>query len=240
MDRFETTQWVVIQATWSGGTVEGQEALNRLCRVYWQPLYNFVRGMGYRHHDAEDLTQQFLSELLTRDGLAGLAPERGRFRSFLKASLRNFLGHARERASALKRGGGAVWVPLEAVGETVEGGVGVEVDFDRTWALTVLQQARRRLAGDYAAAGRSDLFQRIALHLPGGEGGLSAVELGGRLGMSAGAVKTEIWRMRQRFGHYVRLEVAETVSDPEQVDAEIRYLVGLFGGLAELPNPAVA
>ncbi len=180
MDRFETTQWGVILATTTGWTLEGEEALNRLCRLYWQPLYAFVRGMGYRHHDAEDLTQQFLTELLGRDGLAGLSPERGRFRSFLKASLRNFLSHVRERAATLKRGGEATWVPLESVGEAVVGDQGPDAEFDQNWALAVLRRARGRLAGDYAAAGRTDVFELMGLHLPGSEGSLSQGDLAAR------------------------------------------------------------
>jgi RNA polymerase sigma-70 factor (ECF subfamily) len=240
MDRFETTQWGVILATANGWTLEGEEALNRLCRLYWHPLYAFVRGMGYRHHDAEDLTQQFLAEMLGRDGLAGLSPERGRFRSFLKASLRNFLSHARERAATLKRGGETTLVPLESVVEPVAGDGGAEAEFDQNWALAVLDRARVRLAGDYASAGRSDVFELMGLHLPGGEGGMNQGDLAVRLGMSVGAVKTEIWRMRQRFGQYVRMEVAETVADPEQVDDEIRYLVNQFRNGGEARKAEVA
>jgi len=234
MRTFETTHWSVVLAAGAGSSAQAREALDQLCRSYWQPVFRFLRQAGHGPEDAEDLTQQFLAELLSRDAFAGLDWRRGRFRSFLLASLRNFLGHQRERTMALKRGGGRTVISLEGVrGNEIglESGAGTaDVFFDRQWGMAVIESARRRLEAEYVAAGRSGRFEDLSGYLPGGEPERSQGEIAERWGVGVGAVKTEVYRMRQRFGQFLRMEVARTVSDKGEIDSELRYLVELFSG----------
>lgn len=211
------------------------EALDRLCRDYWRPLFVYLRRTGHSPHDSEDLTQQFLAELLARDGLASVHPRHGRFRSFLIASLRNFLGHQRERARALKRGGGIPAFSLDAADLRFEewpetfAGDSPEAAFDRQWGLTVLGRARRRLEAEYVAADKARTFELLVEYLPGGDPARSQAEAAESLGLTVSAVKSEAFRLRQRYGQYLRAEIAATVGDPAEIDAEIRHLLGLFG-----------
>lgn len=240
-DRFETTQWSLVLACQAGAgagadDVAACEALNRLCRSYWRPLFAFLRRLGHPTHDAEDLTQQFLAELLERDGLSRVHPRHGRFRSFLAASLRNFVSHQRERAGALKRGGGQAPLSLDFADAPSAAWIEAcaadtpEIAFDRHWGVTLLAHARRRLEGEYVAAGKSALFEHLVGYLPGGEPGASQTEVASQLGSPVGTIKSEVHRLRQRFGQYVRAEIARTVADPADIDDEIRYLLGLFEG----------
>ncbi len=230
--KFVTTHWSLVMAAGSG-TPEGRTALNQLLQNHWRPLFFYLRQRGYSWHDAEDLTQQFLSELLARDGLARVHPRHGRFRSFLLASLRNFLGHQREKAAAAKRGGGRPAVSLDAPawGQTPEPAAPDEpptAAFDRQWGLHVLDRARQRLEGEYMAAGKKARFELLVEYLPGGKPAHCQAELAERLGTTVSAIKSEAWRLRQRFGQYLRAEIADTVDGPAEIDDEIRYLVGLF------------
>ncbi len=213
-----------------GGTPEAGAALNQLCRGYWQPLYLYLRQSGHSPHDAEDFTQQFLSELLARDGLAHLHPRHGRFRSFLLASLRNFLSHQRERASAQKRGGGQPLLPLDAFDYRPEPLTGEppHAAFDRQWALTVLERTRQRLEGEYMTAGKKARFDLLVEYLPGGSPAHSQAELAGMLGTTVSAIKSEVYRLRQRFGQHLRAEIADTVSEPAEIEEEILHLLALF------------
>lgn len=235
MEPFRTTHWSVVLAVRPGNSDdEGRAALNELCQVYWRPLYLCLRQMGFDSHDAADLTQQFFAEILARNGFHNLAPERGRFRSFLLASLKNFLSHQRERNSAKKRGGGrpilslndsaCTWIqdledPAHEAPDTA---------FDRHWARTILHEARNRLAGEYAAQGKSVLFKAIAGYLPGGDLPESQAEVAARLDTTPTAIKSEIYRMRQRFGQHLRAEVARTLADPGDIDIELSHLIAMF------------
>lgn len=230
-------------ASQAGDSPGAHEALDRLCRDYWRPLFVFLRRSGHSPHDAEDLTQQFLAELLARDGLARVHPRHGRFRSFLVASLKNFLGHERERAGALKRGGGLRLVALDAEETQAHGWIespaeeSPEAAFDRQWGLTVLARARRRLEAEYVAAGKAAQFALLVEYLPGGEPVRSQSEAAAALGTTVSAVKSEVYRLRQRYGQYLRAEIADTVADPAEIDVEIRHLLGLFAARPTV-NPA--
>jgi RNA polymerase sigma-70 factor (ECF subfamily) len=234
MERFETTQWSVVLAAQAGDSPGAHEALDRLCRDYWRPLFVFLRRAGHSPPDAEDLTQQFLAGLLARDGLARVHPRHGRFRAFLMASLRNFLSHERERAGALKRGGGLRLAALDTEQSPAHGWLesaaeeSPEAAFDRQWGLTVLARARRRLEAEYVAAGKTAQFTLLVEYLPGGEPGRSQSEVAAVLDTTVSAVKSEVYRLRQRYGQYLRAEIADTVADPAEIDGEIRYLLGLF------------
>lgn len=232
--RFATTRWsVVLQAGEREGAAS-EEALAALCEVYWYPLYSFVRRWGHSADDAQDLTQEFFARLLEKGALRAATPSRGRFRSFLLAALKHFLSNERERTNALKRGGGRPPLPLEF--ETAEGRYSLEPAgqgdpeqaFERQWALAVLAETLRRLEAEQANAGKLDVFARLKGELTG-DRELSYADLGKQLGMSEGAVKVAVHRLRRRFGELLRKEIAGTVSDPQEVDDEIRYLFAALG-----------
>jgi RNA polymerase sigma factor (sigma-70 family) len=209
-------------------------ALAELCSMYWYPLYTFLRRSGRSPHDAEDLTQGFLSDLIERSALGSVDPVKGRFRSFLIASLKNFLSHERDRAHALKRGGGAPLVELDALEAeeryAMEPSHTLSPDrlFDRRWALTVLERALARLRGDYEDRGAGEFFALLSPLLTGG-GTAPYSELGAQLGMSEGAVKVAAHRLRQQYRDALRNEVAETVAGPSEVSAELRDLLAALG-----------
>jgi RNA polymerase sigma factor (sigma-70 family) len=237
-DFFETTHWSVVLGSIPGNEEQGSRALgalNELCRIYWRPLYAYLRRAGRSAEDAEDLTQQFLSELLQRDAFSKLHPSKGKFRSFLIVSLKNFLSHERDKALAQKRGGGALPIPLDDL--VLERGLSEERDLNRTpeeeyerlWALTVLEQVRKRLRGEYAAMSKDCLFEYLGQFLPGSEPEQSQQEIGERLGITASAVKSEVYRLRQRFGQYLRVEIGRTVGSAAEIDQEIEYLIQVVG-----------
>jgi RNA polymerase sigma-70 factor (ECF subfamily) len=232
---FDTTRWSVVAAAGDTQSPNSKEALTTLCRVYWYPVYAQFRQLGTGPDAAQDLTQGFFAELLEKGSLKIADPDRGRFRSFLKASLRHYLSHQRRRERAGKRGGGQALIALDAdeaesmygleptVGETPES------VFEERWARTLLQHVLDRLQGEMRGAGGRERFRRLRPFLAGqGErGGYRAVAAD--LGISESAVKVTLHRMRRRFGEILREEVASTVADPEDIDAEIRYLFQVLG-----------
>jgi RNA polymerase sigma factor (sigma-70 family) len=228
--QFATTRWSQVLAAGGDPTPGSQEALARLCELYWRPLYAYVRRWGHDADQAQDLTQEFFSRLLEKHYLRAADPSRGRFRSFLLASLKHFLSNERDRAAAVKRGGRATVLPLEF--ETAEGWYVREPPDDdtpervyaRRWALTLLERTLDRLRREFDAAGKQKLFSRLEGHLTGEQDVAPHAELAAELGMSEGAVKVTVHRLRRRFGALLREEIAETVSEPEQVDEEIREL----------------
>ncbi len=209
---------------------DGRAALEKLCRIYWYPLYSFVRLSGSTTADAQDLTQGFFLQLLKTNFLDAVAPRKGKFRSFLLASLKHYLSNERDRARALKRGGGIA--PLSIDEQDAETRYRLEpVDqmtpeklFDRRWALTVLDRALARLKEEYASSGRLHLFDQLKEDLTGGGTRDSHADIGRRLDMTPGAVKVAAHRLRQRYRECLRAEIADTVSSPDEVDEEIRQL----------------
>lgn len=236
MEQFKTTHWSVVLALHPGGSSESEahEALNLLCQIYWEPIYVYLRRRGHGSADASDLTQQFFAELLARDGLSGLNPARGRFRSFLMASLKNFLSHHRERIGALKRGAGRPILSLNDPSNGLEASLEdhsaepPDDAFDRRWTKTLLREASARLEGEYVATGKALHYRLLAPFLPGGHPMESQARVAELLGTTVPAVKSEVHRMRQRFGQYLRSEVAKTVADPGEIEVELRHLISLF------------
>ncbi len=230
---FATTHWSVVLAAAGQQTPEGDIALERLCRTYWYPLYAYVRREGYSPDDAQDLTQGFFAQLLARHSLAHVAPEKGRFRSFLLAAMRHFLSVERERARAIKRGGNAQILSLDAQEaetryrlEPVDR-LDAEKIYEHRWAMTLLEQAVVRLREESAAAGKTELFERLRGFVAGDREvtcGAAAVELG----MSESAVKSAVHRLRERYRELVREEIAHTVANPMEIDSEIRHLKALL------------
>lgn len=228
---FRTTHWSAVVLAGQSGTPQADDALERLCRVYWPPLYAYVRRLGHGAHDAQDLTQEFFARLLEKNYLRLADRERGRFRSFLLTSLKHFLVNDWIRGQAQKRGGGqkvfsiddeaAERLYLQQPADQGE----AEHLFDRRWALTLLERAMDRLGGDYAGTGKSELFQRLKPFLLTEGSGDSYRQVAVPLALSEGAVKVAVHRMRQRFRDVVRDEIAQTVADPADVDEELRLLM---------------
>jgi len=232
---FATTRWSMVVAAGARATPRSEEALARLCEAYWYPLYAYVRRWGYTADEAQDLTQEFFARLMEKGYLRQADPHRGRFRSFLLAALKHFLANERDRAGAQKRGGGRPPLPLEI--ETAEGRYSLEpVDpetpekiFERRWALILLDKVLSRLRDEYHRTGRGALFDVLKDLLTSGKADETYARLGAELGMSEGAVKVAVHRLRRRFGELLREEIAETVADPQDVDDEIRYLFTALG-----------
>ena len=214
------------------GTAEGRAALEELCRIYWTPLYTFARRRGLSPSDAEDLTQAFFADLLSREVIARADAARGRFRTFLLAAFENFRSNERVRRASRRRGGGCAIMSLESMQEaevrfrdepaTTETPENV---FDRKWAMSLIDVTLAAVRREYAAVGKAALFDELKAVLWGGQGEGGYVEIARRLGSTEGAVKMAVHRLRQRFGERFRAEVAKTVIDPAEIEDELRHLL---------------
>ena len=233
---FATTHWSVVLAAGGGQPPQADAALEKLCLMYWYPLYAYIRRRGYAPSDAEDLTQDFFSQLLRKNYPARADCGRGRFRTFLLHALTQFLADQGERANTLKRGGGRVFVSLDE--EPPEGRYRFEVPdeltpeklFERRWAQTVLARALDRLRSEFVANGKEKDYEVLRSFEPGEQGALSYAEAAVRLGVSESAIKSMIYRLRHRHGELVREEIAHTVPTAAEIDEEIRYLVAVLRG----------
>jgi RNA polymerase sigma factor (sigma-70 family) len=230
--QFRTTCWSVILAAAESKMPGSRAALAELCQNYWYPLYAFARRCGYTPTDAQDLTQGFFLHLLEHRALKRVDPVKGKFRSFLLASFRNFLADEGDKARALKRGGGRELVHLDA--ETVESRyllepadhLTAEKIFDARWAMTLLTRAVDRLREQYAARGELSRFAALAGFV-GSDAGKAVPrydEVARSLGISLATAKTMIHRFRKQYASLLRQEIGRTVSDPEEIDEEIRAL----------------
>ena len=213
------------------------EALETLCRAYWYPLYAFIRRQGSAPADAEDLTQGFFARFLEKHYLKSVNPDKGKFRSFLLASLKHFLANERDRVRTKKRGGGAIHLSLDAataetryLQEPIDA-MTPEKIFDREWALTLLELVLARLRRDFRDEDKAALFEELKVVLTAGKGAVSHAEIAAKLGMSEGAVKVAAHRMRRRYRELLKEEIAQTVTGPEQVEEEIRALFSVFSSL---------
>ena len=232
---FETTRWSVVVAAGGDDSSAARAALATLCETYWYPLYAYVRRRGTSPDDARDLTQGFLASLLERRDFEHLHQERGRFRAFLLASLQHFVANEAARHRAQKRGGDITFLPLafdDAEGRyriEPEDSVTPETLYERRWALTVIDRVLADLRREWHAAGDEAEFDELKACLLGVNpaGGYAAIAV--RLGSSEGAVKTAVHRLRRSFQAALRKDIAETVSDPADVDDEIKYLVRALG-----------
>ncbi|HEU5162280.1 MAG TPA: sigma-70 family RNA polymerase sigma factor [Thermoanaerobaculia bacterium] len=230
MARFVTTQWSMVLDA-AGRQPESEEALAHLCARYWQPVYAFVRGEGYDAPDAQDLTQGFFARLIEKRDFASADPARGRFRSFLLGACRHFLANERDRASAKKRGGEVQRIPIDlAVAEAtlrdaLADELTPEIAFERQWCRALLGSALDAVRSDYLAAGNEALFERLAPFLTLDEDGGSHADAAHDLGMSAGAVKVAVHRLRRRYRDAVRRAVADTVATEGEVDDEMHHLL---------------
>ena len=234
---FATTRWSLVLAAGADGPSAGaDEALATLCETYWYPLYGFLRSRGYSVDDAQDFTQAFFARVLEKHALRHADPARGRFRSFLLTALKNFVANAHDHDSARKRGGGMRVLPLEIEGAEDRfqleppSNETPERVFDRRWALTLLDRVMSRLQTEVESrTGTTSHFDRLKTYLTGEAPQLSYAQTAADLDMSEGAVKVAVHRLRKRFRELVRDEIAHTVSSPDEIDDELRYLLASVG-----------
>lgn len=232
---FVSTRWSIVLAAGQVSTPGSQQALAALCRDYWYPLYAYVRRRVNDAHEAQDLVQEFFARLLEKNVIAVADPERGRFRSFLLASLRNFLSHEWAKAGAAKRGGRLDSLPLDLdCGEArylreLADNLTPEQLFERRWAETLLDRVTTQLRDEFVRAGRKNHFERLKAFLTGRNPHTSYAEAAASLGITEGAAMVAAHRMRRRFRELLMAEIAQTLASPQDVDDEIN---GLFAALA--------
>ncbi|MBI5386668.1 MAG: sigma-70 family RNA polymerase sigma factor [Verrucomicrobia bacterium] len=231
---FVTTRWTQVLSA-RGDSPEAHAALSDLCTAYYAPVLAFIRRSSKDEDAARDLTQGFFARLLARHGLDTVEPGRARFRSYLLGAVKNFLASDHERACADKRGGGLPTVSLDSATDTTTAlpipdpaGQASDEFFDREWARAIVSRALDGLAAHFAADGKGEEFDALKPWLLGELESLSQADTARRLGLSEGAVKVAIHRVRKRFRETVKAEIAQTVGDPAQVQEELRYLVDVL------------
>jgi RNA polymerase sigma-70 factor (ECF subfamily) len=232
---FSTTHWSVVISAGQANSSQAFESLEKLCRAYWPPLYSYIRRQAHGPEEAQDLTQAFFAKLLQKNFWARADPQKGRFRTFLLTALRHFLADERDRGRTAKRGGGLSFISLDEQASEqrfLDGrdqNLSAEQQFDRQWAATVLEQARARLREECVASGKSGLYDRVSLVGGQNECAVPQAVIAQELGLSVGAVKSAVSRLRARYGELVRQEVAHTVSSPDEIEEEIRHLLSVIG-----------
>ena len=230
---FTTTHWSVVLAA-QGESPAAQEALEKLCRIYWWPLYGFVRREGYKPEEAQDLTQAFFARLLERKDLETVKQERGRLRSYLLASIKNFLSKARHREMTVKRGEGQPLISLddllarERADQEPAHKLSADRIYERRWALTLLEQVLARLGAEYEVAGKLPLFDRLKELLAGESGQPSQAEIAAEMQMTENAVKQAFHRLRHRYRQLLHEEIANTVAAPDDVEDELRHFMAVL------------
>jgi RNA polymerase sigma-70 factor (ECF subfamily) len=227
---FVTTQWSMILAAKDKRPHKGANALEVLCRTYWNPVYGYVRGSGYAPADAQDLTQSFFERLLERDFLRLVDPEKGRFRTFLKVAIKRHLGHKWEESHARKRGGGTTHVSLDTAIIEQTTGLGANDSnadelYDRDWALALLRSVTDQLDQEYRDAGGTEDLGVLRPYLTAERGAIPYKEIACQLKTSDAAARVAIHRLRKRFRSLFREAVASTTADPSELDDEVRHII---------------
>ena len=229
---FVTTRWSVVLAAQDKSSPNSAAALETLCRAYWYPLYAYVRGLGRSPHDAQDLTQEFFARLLAQDWLRVVLPEKGRFRTFLLVAMKRFLANEWHRDMAQKRGAGNT--PLSLDSEKAEHRFAAEPPltpdelYERRWAMTLLDEALKRLRHDFTRTGRKREFEGLKEWLTAERGSIPYEQIATALGTTEGAARVAVHRMRKQFRQFFRETIAETVEAAGDVDAEMRHLVAVL------------
>jgi len=230
---FTTTHWsVVLEA--QGESPAAQEALEKLCRTYWRPIFAYLRRQGRSPEETEDISQGFFAQLLERKSFDAVRKEKGRLRSYLLGALKYFVADDQRRAMAIKRGKGQRLIPLEELraGERIDmepsDPMTAEMIYERRWALTVLERVLSRLKDEYVAAGNGALFDSLKELLPDEPGSPSQAEIAARLGMTENAVRQAFYRFRQRYQSLLREEIANTVATPADIEDELRHLIAVI------------
>ena len=234
-DIFATTHWTVVLAAGRRSTPQSDRALEELCRTYWFPLYAYVRRRGHSKEDAEDLTQGFFAAFLKRNYLEDVRSEKGRFRAFLLAALKHFLANEYDRAGRQKRGGGVAPLSLD----WQDADTRYQIDppdrlspdklYDRAWATTLLGQVITRLRAECAAEGKAAAFEQLKPFLTVGKGDIPYAEAAAKAGLNEGAARVAVHRLRKRYRELLRAEIAQTLTDPADLEEELRALFQAFG-----------
>jgi RNA polymerase sigma-70 factor (ECF subfamily) len=227
---FPPTRWSLVGQAGADQTQVAAAALEILCRAYWYPLYAFLRRSGQSPHDAQDWVQAFFEYLLEHRLVGKARPEKGRFRSFLLATMKHFISSEQRRLAAQKRGGGRVLISLDEASseqryacEPADAHT-PETLYELSWARTVLARAAASLEQEHATAGKLAVFKRLQPYLQNGRSGPSYAETATALGKSEDAIKSGVLRLRQRFQQLLRAQIAETVSSANEVDDELQHL----------------
>ncbi len=234
--KFATTHWSVVLAAGNSSSPQHEQALSTLCRLYWYPLFAYLRRIGYDTHQAEDYTQAFFAQMLEKDYLHKVEPKPGKFRSFLLVALKRFIADQRARAHATKRGGAHQTLPLDI--EAAENqytlepvcDISPEKLFEKSWALTILEQVMNRLEAELASVNKQGLFDALKVYFAGEAVSVPYRDVAVGLDMTEGAVKAAVYRLRRRYRDILRDEIAQTVATRDQVEEEIR---DLFAALAD-------
>jgi RNA polymerase sigma-70 factor (ECF subfamily) len=228
---FPTTSWSLVLAARQGPAEFSRPALEQLCELYWYPVYAYIRSRGNSPDEAGDLTQEFFFRLLDKDYLDAIEAPRGRFRWFLQGAIKNFLANEYDARHAQKRGGGRVIQSLDAVRaeqtyrlEPADPATPEKI-FDRRWSLLLLNRVMARLGEEHAKSGKNEHFARLKQYLVGDDD-VSYRDLALAIGLTEGAVKVAVHRLRRRFAEMLRAEIAETVADASEVDGELMFLMG--------------
>ena len=229
-ESFATTQWSLVLAAGQRDTEDARSALARLCSIYWYPVFAFVRRQGFPADDAQEITQGFFARLIEKNDVGAADRSRGRFRSFLLTACQHFISNERDRERALKRGGGSVPLSIDAAAaEARYAGALAHSEtperlYDRQWSMSLLAGVLDDLRNEYVAAGKERLYDRLKDFLTFDDAGTHA-GAAADLGMTAGAVKVAVHRLRKRYREALRARVADTVASPEDVDDEIQHLL---------------
>jgi RNA polymerase sigma-70 factor (ECF subfamily) len=233
-ERFAETAWSVVLAAGAATPARAMEGMAQLCTVYWRPIYAYLRRIGYAREEAEDLTQSFFQHLLEHDTLRRASREKGRFRSFLLGALKVCLSDEQARRRTLKRGGGAQFIStdeleaeelhhLRAFHEAAPDEI-----LDARWASVILERALTKVRGEFSAEGKAETFEALSPFLSGEKASISYEQAAEATGVSLGAIKTNIHRLRRQFAAAVRHEIMQTVSAPHEVDDELRHFRDVF------------
>lgn len=233
---FPRTRWTLVMQMQeeAASDATGIDALNELCQAYWRPVYGFVRSWGKSDADAQDLTQGFFTSILSKGSLHEVAPEKGRLRTFLLVALKRFMANDHERQQALKRGGGQAPVSIDAdwaanhVPAALASEDSPDLLFDRQWALTIMERAMSELRKVYASDGKEAVFEQLKFTISSQGHQRPLAEVATDLGISESAAKVASHRLRKRYRDTLHAIIADTLSDSDEVDEEIRYLMEVF------------
>jgi RNA polymerase sigma factor (sigma-70 family) len=228
---FRTTDWSMVLCASARQSATGEVALAKLCGMYWYPLYAFVRRRGYSVHDAQDLAQGFFAHLLQKNILNLVDQQKGKFRSFLLSSIKNFLANDWDRQHAVKRGGQCSFSSWdeEAAESLYQRGISGQLtpdqEFERSWAMVLLERVQKTLRNEYIADEKAALFHSLEASISGNAPDVSYADLGKELGMTEGAIKMAALRLRKRYRELLRAEIGNTVTTGKEIDDEIGHLV---------------
>lgn len=231
---FATTHWSIVLKAQDPNASQAFDALGKLCRAYWYPLYAFVRRQGHSPEESEDLTQEFFSRLMEKNALDSVDRRKGRFRSYLLASMKHLLANEWNRGQRQKRGGGLTILSLDELHaeerycQEPADKLTPEKVYERRWAETLIDSVTLQLRDEFVAAGQTARFEELKVFLLAGDQPDTYAFAADRLGMTEGAVRTAIYRMRQRYGALFRAEIAQTVTSLSEMEDEIRHFLDVM------------